>query len=194
MTDTNATTDGPAYTTEAYVAVEKAAKSHRNTLYAPSVLEHAAELLTGLWATGERHGVTASEWGWAVDLAGGALDVVSRRYERPEKERTVEETLTLSRHLLEALTSDEIGLSAKPGPRASVIVERTADTPRGGFHGDANLIVGISSNVGWDVAFNQNGASLLSITAPASKAGASQVAEIVRALVHGELGNPFSRR
>ncbi|MFE7429792.1 hypothetical protein [Streptomyces sp. NPDC057545] len=186
-------TDGPSYSTEAYAAVEKASRSHRGTLYAPSVLEHAAELLTDLWAAGERHGVTALEWGWAVDLASGALDVVSRRYERPEKERTTKETLTLSRHLLAALTSDEIGLSAKPGPRASVIVERSTDTPRGGFHGDANLIVGIHSDGGWDMAFNQSGAPVLSIAAPASQAGASQVAEIVRALVHGELGNPFRR-
>ncbi|WP_272925869.1 hypothetical protein [Streptomyces sp. SID8374] len=43
------------------------------------------------------------------------------------------------------------------------------------------------------MAFNQSGASLLSIAAPASQAGASQVAEIVRALVRGELGNPFRR-
>ncbi|MCS0605993.1 hypothetical protein NX794_33015 [Streptomyces sp. LP11] len=193
MTDTTTAADGPAYSTEAYAAVEKAGRSHRTTLYAPSVLEQAAELLTDLWSAGERHGVTASEWGWSVDLASGALDVVSRRYERPEKERTVEETLTLARHLLEALTSDEIGLSAKPGPRASVVVERGDRTPRGGFHGDANVIVGISSNTGWDLAFNQNGAPLLSVSAPASQAGASQVAEIVRALVHGELGNPFRR-
>ncbi|MFH8620143.1 hypothetical protein ACH4E8_34385 [Streptomyces sp. NPDC017979] len=158
---------GPAYSSEAYAAVVKAGRSHRNTLYVPSVLEQAAELLTDLWSAGERHGVTAAEWGWTVDLASGALDVVARRYERPEKERTVEETLTLARHLLEALTSDEIGLSAKLGPRASVIVERGADTPRG--------------------------APLLTIAAPASQAGASQVAEIVRALVHGELGNPFRR-
>ncbi|MFD7867598.1 hypothetical protein [Streptomyces sp. NPDC059783] len=192
MTDTTADS-GTAYTTEAYAAVEKAARSGRGTLYAPSVLEHAAELLTDLWAAGERHGVTASEWGWSVDLPSGALDVVARPYERPKTERTAEETFTLARHLREALTSEEIGLSAKPGPRASVIVERSADTPRGGFHGDANLIVGIASNVGWDIAFNQSGAPLLPIAAPASKAGASQVAEIVRALVHGELGNPFRR-
>ncbi|MEV5598901.1 hypothetical protein [Streptomyces sp. NPDC052496] len=193
MTTTgSAPAPGPVYSPEAYTAIEKAARSHR-TLYAPSVLEHAAELLTGLWATGERHGVTASEWGWAVDLAGGALDVVSRRYERPAKERTSEEALALARHLMEALTSDEIGLSATPGPRASVIVERGSATPRGGFHGDANLIVGIHTDSGWDMAFNQNGAPLLPVAAPASQAGASQVAEIVRALVHGELGNPFRR-
>lgn len=195
MTTTgSAPAKGPVYSPEAYTAVEKAAKSHRTILYVPSVLEHAAELLTDLWAAGERHGVTASDWGWSVDLPSGALDVVSRRYERPEKERTVEETFALARYLLDALTSDEIGLSAKPGPRASVIVERSADTPRGGFHGDANLIVGIHSNAGWDMAFNQNGAPLLSVAAPASQTGASQVAEIVRALVRGELGNPFRRR
>ncbi|MBZ3918133.1 hypothetical protein [Streptomyces acidiscabies] len=195
MTDTtidSAVPDGPVFSAEAYAAVEKAAASLR-CLYAPSVLEHAAELLTDLWAAGERHGVTTSDWGWAADLPGGALSVVARRYERPETERTGQETMALARHLLEALTSDEIGLSAKLGPRASVVVERSSATPRGGFHGDANLIVGIYSNGGWDLAFNQNGASVLSIVAPASQAGASQVAEIVRALVHGEIGNPFRR-
>lgn len=191
-----ATTDGPVFTTEAYAAVEKAAKSSRGTLYAPSVLERAAALLTDLWAAGERHGVAASEWGWAADLAGGALDVVTRRYERPEKERTSEEVIALARHLLEDLTSGEIGLSARLGPRASVIVERGSATPHGGFHGDANVVVGIHADGGyggWDVAFNQDGAPVLSIAAPASRAGASEVAEIVRALVNGELGNPFRR-
>lgn len=190
MTDATATTDGPAYTTEAYAAVEKAANSRRS-LYAPSVLEHAAELLTDLWATGERHGVTASEWGWTTDLAGGTLDVVARRYERPEKERTSTEVLALAQHLLEALTSDEIGLTAKLGPGAGVIVTRGPDTPRGGFHGDADVDVRIYSDGGWAFSFAAQGASIMSIVAPASDAGASQVAEIVRAFVRGELGNVF---
>lgn len=193
MTDTGSTAPaGPVFSTEAYAAVEKAAKS-RHALYAPSVLEHAAELLTDLWTAGERHGVAPGDWAWVTGLADASVDVVARQYGRPEKERTHEETFALTRYLLAALTSEEIGLSAKPGPRASVVIERRADTPRGGFHGDANVIVGIYSDGGWDVAFNQNGASVLSIVAPASQAGASQVAEIIRALVHGELGNPFRR-
>ncbi|GGY71618.1 hypothetical protein GCM10010363_61280 [Streptomyces omiyaensis] len=56
MSDTSTTTDGPAYTTEAYAAVKKAVGSRR-ALYAPSVLEHAAKLLTDLWATGEKQKV-----------------------------------------------------------------------------------------------------------------------------------------
>lgn len=191
MTDTSATTDGPAYTTEAYAAVEKAANSRR-ALYVPSVLEHVAELLTDLWATGERHGVTPSDWGWVADLPGGALDAVSRQYDRtPDPERTPEQVRALQRDLLDALTSDELGLTANLGPRAQVVVERGPDTPRGGFHGDANVTVGIYTDGGWDIAFDQHGASVMSIVAPASQAGASQVAEIVRAFVRGELGNIF---
>ncbi|MFJ9412518.1 hypothetical protein [Streptomyces sp. NPDC101393] len=180
-------------TTEAYAAVEKAAKS-RHALYVPSVLEHAAALLTDLWAAGERHGVAPSEWGWAADLAGGALDVVTRRYERPETERTSEQTTALCQDLVAALTSDEIGLSVLPGTRKNVaIVERGPDTPRGGFRGDANLMVGIYSNGGWDISMNADGATVLSIAAPATTDGAAEVAALVRAVVHGELGNPFRR-
>src|SRR3954468_22250431 len=117
MSTTDSTaTDGPVFSTEAYASVEKAANSRRS-LYAPSVLEHAAELLTDLWNTGEKHGVTASEWEWAVDLPGGALDVVARRYGRPEAERTSEEVLALARHPLEALASHEIRPNPQLGPR-----------------------------------------------------------------------------
>ncbi|MFD5328939.1 hypothetical protein [Streptomyces sp. NPDC127092] len=190
-TTDSAAPEGPVFSTEAYAAVEKAAKSRR-ALYVPSVLEHAAELLTDLWAAGERHGVTASDWGWVADLPGGALDAVSRQYERtPDPERTSDQVRALQRDLLAALTSDELGLTASLGPRAQVVVERGPDTPRGGFHGDANVTVGIYTNGGWDIAFDQHGASVLSIVAPASTAGASQVAEIVRAFVRGELGNIF---
>lgn len=192
MTDTADTADVPAYSTEAYAAVEKAAAS-RHSLYVPSVLEHAAQLLTDLWATGERHGVATSEWGWATDLAGGALDVVARFYDRtPNPERTHAKIVSLQGHLIGALTSEEIGLTARlSGP--GVIVERGPATPRGGFHGDADVEVRIYSDGGWAFSFAAEGASVMSIVAPASEAGASQVAEVVRAFVRGELGNPFRR-
>ncbi|MFE4658199.1 hypothetical protein ACFRFJ_16130 [Streptomyces hydrogenans] len=188
MTDTSATTDGPAYTTEAYAAVEKAAGSRR-ALYVPSVLEHAAELLTDLWATGEKHGVAQGEWAWVTGLADAAVDVVARQYDRaPKPERTVEQVVTLQGHLISALK--ELGLTARPGS-PGVIVSRGPDTPRGGYNGDADIDVRIYSDGGWAFSFAADGASVMSIVAPASQAGASQVAEIVRAFVRGELGNVF---
>ncbi|MFJ4343194.1 hypothetical protein [Streptomyces sp. NPDC088915] len=192
MTDTSATTDGPAYTTEAYAAVEKAAKGRRD-LYVPSVLEHAAELLTALWAAGEQHGVTPGDWDWSTSLGAAALDVVSRQYEHPKPERHHQELNTLVRHLLDALTSEEIGLTATLLSYPGVLVERGPQTPHGGYHGDADVEIRIYSDGGWTFSFAAEGASVVSIIAPASQAGASQVAEIVRAFVRGELANPFLR-
>jgi hypothetical protein len=190
---TTDTPEGPAYTTEAYAAVEKAAKSLRS-LYAPSVLQHAAALLTDLWAAGEKHGVERKEWSWAADLASGALEVIASRYTHtPGTERTGEQVFALRRDLIEALTSAEIGLSARPGSRTLTVVDRLPETPRGGFHGDANLVVGIYSNGGWDISMNADGATVVSIAAPATTAGAAEVAALVRAVARGELGNPFRR-
>ncbi|MFH8642286.1 hypothetical protein [Streptomyces goshikiensis] len=182
--------DGPVFSTEAYAAVEKAAKS-RNALYVPSVLEHAGELLTGLWATGERHGVAPGEWAWVTGLADASVDVVARQYESaPDPKRTVAEVVALQDHLTAALTSQELGLTARRnGP--AVIVDRGPDTPRGGLDGDADVEVRIYSDGGWSFSFATDGASVMSIVAPATEAGASQVAEVVRAFVRGELGNVF---
>ncbi|MFE2529047.1 hypothetical protein ACFXEL_33020 [Streptomyces sp. NPDC059382] len=193
-TTDSAATAGPSCSTEAYKAIEKAAAGRR-CLYVPSVLEHAAELLTALWATGEKHNVSPDEWAWMTDLAGGTLDVVARQYGKtPDPERTHEQVSALRAHLIAALTSKEIGLAARlGGPRVGVIVDRGPDTPPGGFHGDADIEVRIYSDGGWDFAFAQQGASVMSIVAPASEAGASQVAEIIRAFVRGELGNVFRR-
>lgn len=186
------TATGPAYSGEALAAVEKAALPLRS-LCAPSVLEQAAALLTDLWAAGERHDVQRKEWDWAVNLPSGALEVIASRYTHaPDPERTGEQVTALCQDLVEALTSDEIGLSVRPGSRKNIaIVERLPQTPRGGRHGDATLVVGIYSNRGWDISMNADGATVVSIAAPATTAGAAEVAAIVRAVARGELGNPF---
>ncbi|MGW7460994.1 hypothetical protein [Streptomyces sp. NPDC054797] len=188
-TDTTSA-DGPVFSTEAYAAVEKAAKSRR-ALYVPSVLEHAAELLTDLWATGEKHGVAPGEWAWVTGLADASVDVVARQYERaPDPVRTLAKVVALQGHLIGALTSPELGLTARlSGP--GVIVDRGPDTPRGGRDGDADVEARIYSDGGWSFSFAADGASVMSIVAPATEAGASQVAEVIRAFVRGELGNVF---
>lgn len=188
----SAATDGPVFSTEAYAAVEKAAKS-RHALYVPSVLEHAAELLTSLWAAGQRHGVAPGDWAWVSSLADASVDVVARQYESaPDPVRTIAKIVSLQGHLVAALNSEELGLTARLGG-PGVIVTRGPDTPRGGYDGDADVEVRIYSDGGWAFSFYQEGASVMSIVAPASEAGASQVAEIIRAFVRGELGNPFRR-
>ncbi|TLQ39007.1 hypothetical protein [Streptomyces marianii] len=181
----------PEKDTTALAAIEKAAAGGR-TLYAPSVMDEAAELLTELWAAGERHGVTPTDWSWTTSLPSAALDVIARRHtSAPDPERTADQVRALQRDLIEALNSPEIGLTARLGPRASVIVERLPESPRGGYHADADLAVGIYTNGGWDISFDHDMAPVVSIAAPASKAGAAEVAVIVRAVARGELGNPF---
>jgi hypothetical protein len=189
-TTENTATDGPAFTTEAYAAVEKAAKL-RHALYVPSVLEHAAELLTDVWATGKRHGVDPGDWASVTGLPDACVDVVARQYESaPDPARSIAKVVSLQGHLVVALK--ELGVAARLGG-PGIIVERGPDTPRGGVHGDADVEVRIYTDGGWAFSFNQQGASVMSIVAPASEAGASQVAEIVRAFVRGELGNVFRR-
>ncbi|MFE4539639.1 hypothetical protein ACFRKB_32015 [Streptomyces scopuliridis] len=186
------TSTGTEPSTEAYAAVEKAAASDR-ALYAPSVVKEAASLLDDMWATGERRGVPRGEWGWAVSLPDGVLGVTARTHTRgPIPKRTGEEVTALCQDLIAALSSAEIGMSVEPGPRKNMtIVKRLPRTPRGGLHGDANLIVGIYANGGWDISMNADGASVISIAAPATTAGAAEVAAVVRAVARGELGNPF---
>lgn len=193
--DTTAPDTIPDVSTAAYAAVEKASASLRS-FHVPSVLEEAAALLADMWAAGAKYGVERKEWDWAVDLASGALEVIASRYNHaPDPERTGDQVVALHRDLVEALTSTEIGLSVRKQPRLNmVVVERLPETPRGGLQGDADLVVRICSNGGWDLSMNADGAAVVSIAAPATKAGASQVAEIVRAVARGEHGNPFRNR
>ncbi|MER6201730.1 hypothetical protein ABT234_30720 [Streptomyces sp. NPDC001586] len=179
---------------EAYAAVE-AATENRRALYVPSVLEHAAELLTSLWAIGGQHSVPPAQWSWTSDMALGALDLAACPYERDsDPERTDAQVASLTGHLLRALGSQEIGLTAQLGARrASVVVERGPATPRGGRRGDSNIHVAILDDVGWHFAFSDEAPRSMPVFAPASPAGAYQVAEIVRAFVDGELGDIFRR-
>lgn len=193
-TYSSAADDRPIFSAEAYDAVEAASEKQR-ALYVPSVLEHAAELLTSLWAIGGRHSVPPAQWSWTSDMAEGALDLAACPYERDlETERTDAKVASLTGYLFRALVSEEIGLTAQLGARRnSVIVDRGPATPRGGQHGDSELLVAISNDAGWFFAFRDTHARRMPVIAPASPAGAHQVAEAIRAFVHGELGDVFSR-
>ncbi|WP_369780637.1 hypothetical protein [Streptomyces sp. R33] len=105
-------------------------------------------------------------------MAEGALGLAACPYERDlETERTDSKVTSLTGFLSRALVSEEIGLRAQLGARrGSVVVDRGPSTPRGGQRGDSDILM-----------------------APASLAGAHQVAEVIRAFVHGELGDVFAR-
>lgn len=173
-------------TDEALAAVEKAAEGVRGTLYTLSVLDEAAEMLVELWAVGESRGVGRRHWGEAaVDLAGGALDVIGARYRGPvQPERTEGEVSARLVELVDSLTCEEIGLGACVGPGGRVVVDRLPQTPCAG-----DLAVGLCRNGGWEVRVEGGGPSV-TVVAPVSAAGAAEVAAMVHAIVHGQL-NPF---
>ncbi|MFC6364262.1 hypothetical protein, partial [Nonomuraea thailandensis] len=116
-------------------------------------------------------------------------------YERDlEMERTDAEVTSLTGFLFEALVSEEIGLRAQLGARRDyVVVDRGPATPRGGRSGDSDILVAISNDGGWFFAFSDMHVRRMPVMAPASPSGAHQVAEAIRAFVHGEFGDVFTR-
>ncbi|MGC9441998.1 hypothetical protein [Streptomyces sp. WG5] len=186
--------DRPIFSAEAYAAVEAAA-DRLPALYVPSVLEHAAELLTSLWVIGGEHSVPPAQWSWTENMAEGLLDIAACPYERDlEIERTDAEVTSLTGFLFEALVSEEVGLRAQLGARRDyVVVDRGPATPRGGQSGDSDILVAISNDGGWFFAFSEMHVRRVPIMAPASPAGAHQVAEAIRAFVYGEVGDVFAR-
>lgn len=184
----------PIFSAEAYAAVEAAAE-RLPALYVPSVLEHAAELLSSLWAIGGEHSVPPAQWSWTENMAEGVLDLAACPYERDlEIERTDAEVVSLTGFLFEALVSEEIGLGARLSARGDhVVVERGPATPRGGRSGDSDVLVAIASDGGWFFAFSDMHVRRVPVMAPASPAGAHDVAEAIRAFVHGEFGDVFAR-
>ncbi|MFD3352643.1 hypothetical protein [Streptomyces fradiae] len=186
--------DRPIFSAEAYAAIEAAA-DRLPALYVPSVLEHAAELLTSLWAIGGEHSVPPAQWSWTENMAEGVLDLAACPYERDlEIERTNAEVTSLTGFLFEALVSEEIGLRAQLGARRDyVVVDRGPATPRGGRSGDSDILVAISNDGGWFFAFSDMHVRRMPVMAPASPSGAHQVAEAICAFVHGEFGDVFAR-
>ncbi|MEU3904186.1 hypothetical protein AB0F20_10240 [Streptomyces goshikiensis] len=189
--------DHTLFSAEAYAAIEEAAE-RQPALYVPSVLQHAAELLTSLLAIGGRHHEPPAQWSWTGDMATGALDLAACPYERDlESDRTDAQVVSLTRflHMALVLDSTQTGLTARLGAhRDCVIIDRGPATPRGGQHGDSALLVGIPNDGGWFLAFSDEHIRRVPIIAPASRAGAQEVAEVIRAFAHGELGEVFPTR
>jgi len=128
-------------------------------------------------------------------MAEGLLDLAACPYERNlEIERTDTEVTYLTGFLFEALVSEEIDLRAQLGARRDyLVVDRGPATPRGGRSGDSDILVAISNDGGWFFAFSDMHVRRVPVMAPASPAGAYQVAEAIRSFVHGEVGDVFSR-
>ncbi|MEW2301956.1 hypothetical protein AB0958_18615 [Streptomyces sp. NPDC006655] len=159
-------------------------------LYAPSVVAEAAALLDGYLATAEQHGLdqkAADDGGW---LALAAAEAVARRYGRPQDERTSAELNQLGRALTAALTAE--GLEVVPTPvRMGVGVAPVPGGPRWGT--DGGLAVALYADSGWELMVNALRTTSYTIHAPATVAGASEVAQLVHAVLRGDAADPFRR-
>jgi hypothetical protein len=160
-------------------------------LYAPSAVEDAARLLDDLVATAQKHGHKAEDAaGWLALSAAEATSTKHRRQARAE--RTPAELTKLLRALSEAFT--ETGLTVVPsqGGRSCVAVAPVPGGPTWGIN-ETGLRVSLYTDGGWDLTVNQPQARVCAIYAPATQAGAREVAALVAAVLRGETSDPFRR-
>ncbi|OUD03003.1 hypothetical protein [Streptomyces swartbergensis] len=179
---TTPTTDSPARVRRIY-------DGHAG-LYAPSVVTEAAALLDAYLATAEEHGLdrkAADDEGW---LALAAAEAVARKYGRPATERTSTELHQLVRELTAALTAE--GLEVVPTPvRMGVGVAPLPGGPTWGMNG--GLAVALYTDSAWELMVNATRTTSYTIHAPATAAGAAEVAQMVHGVLRGDIPDPFRR-
>ncbi|MEV7965177.1 hypothetical protein AB0O34_04250 [Sphaerisporangium sp. NPDC088356] len=141
--------------------IEQAARGQYRTVYTPSVLEAASEVLADLHATGKRHGIRPADWagfhGTDHRLAEAVLLGQTTAY-RQASLSDLDDPLTLlttAAHRA-ALTTlpprttsdrDEPDVPGSritgPAPRASIRLARLPQTPPWGWDGMASLVVSL---------------------------------------------------
>ncbi|NUR01392.1 MAG: hypothetical protein HOY79_34155 [Streptomyces sp.] len=155
-------------------------------LYAPSVVDEAARLLDAYLATAAQHEANDDD-GY---LGRAAAEATARKHGRPPAERDLAELNRLSRELIEALTTE--GLEIVPTPvRMGVGVAPVPEGPRWGP--DGGLAVALYADSGWELMVNALRTTSYTIHAPATEAGAAEVARLVHAVLRGDVRDPFRR-
>ncbi|MEE1838096.1 hypothetical protein [Streptomyces sp. SP17KL33] len=159
-------------------------------LYVPSVVAAAAALLDAYLVTAEQRGLDRADADYDGWLAMSAAETVSRQYGRPKVERTAADLSRLLSELRTALTAE--GLTVVPTPvRMGIGVDPLPEGPRWGSRG--GLAVALYSNTGWELMVNSERATGFTIHAPATAAGAAEVAALVHGLLRGDVPDPFRR-
>ncbi|MFJ5121862.1 hypothetical protein [Kitasatospora sp. NPDC088548] len=161
-------------------------------LYGPSVHREAAALLDDLYEAAAKHGHerTSADLGWLVTAA---TEATSNKYRHRGPDRSLAELQQLTKALTAAFT--DVGLTLAPSAgRTGAAVEPLPGGPVWGWDGRTGLAVGIYLNGGWDVMVNQPQSRVFSMYAPATEAGAREVAEIVRGILSGDRPDPFRGR
>ncbi|WP_329492465.1 hypothetical protein OG618_37460 (plasmid) [Kitasatospora sp. NBC_01246] len=161
-------------------------------LFGPTVHAEAAALLDDLYEAAARHGHERA----SADLGSlitAATEATCTRYRHRGPDRSLAELQQLTKVLAAAFT--EAGLTLAPSAgRTGAAVEPLPGGPAWGWDGRTGLAVGIYLNGGWDVMVNQRESRVFSLYAPATEAGAREVAVIVHGILSGDRPDPFRSR
>ncbi|MFJ5645782.1 hypothetical protein [Streptomyces sp. NPDC093223] len=172
----------------AKVAIRTATGRGGRVLYAPSVLDEAADLLSKLFAAGQEHRIEPDDWAGVTSLPMGVLDVLAGRY-CSRVELTGAELHAARDALIGELAAK--GMTVQPGLR--ITVDPLPDGPRFGYQGGEAPVSLALTRDGWDVRVDEiASAPPHPIAAPATEDGAREVAELVRKILRGEAPNPFA--
>lgn len=155
-------------------------------LYAPSVIDQAAALLDAYLDTAEQHGLDRGAANWDGYLTQAAAEPVSRQYGRPQQERTPAELYGLVADLRAVLVAEGLEVVPTPVPMGVGV----APLPGGPTWG---LAVALYTNGGWELMTNAERSRAFTIHAPATTAGAAEVARLVRGVLQGTEPDPFRR-
>jgi hypothetical protein len=174
---------------QARALVEQAAAG-QPVLYAPSVLDEAADLLGKMWSVEEHTGARFEPRVLLGDFPVHALENVLGQHTALNQaaNRKLQDIHALEASLLTAL--GEAGVKADRGPSIFLRAHRTPSTPAGDRDG---FLLGIYADAVWFIETSVANDPCVPIVAPATPAGAVEVAGVVRAFLDGRLGNPFAR-
>ncbi|MCX4489865.1 hypothetical protein OG890_38935 [Streptomyces anulatus] len=168
-------------------------------LYADILVTEAAALLDAYLTTAKKHGLdrsVADEQGW---LALSAADAIARKYCRPAIELTHDKLTALATALRTAFTAEGMTVISSQIPMG-VAVAPLPDGPGwgtgpGGWDDPGGLAVAFHSNSGWALTTNhtRRHVPVHPIYAPATEAGAAEVAQLVHGVLRGDTADPFRR-
>lgn len=184
---TEPTTAAP--TAESVQKVRRLLAGNR-ALYTPSVINQAAVLLDAYLDTAVQHGLDRAAANWDGYLTQAAAEPVSRQYGRPQQERTPAELHGLVGELRVALVAEGLEVVPTPVPMGVGVAPLAGGPTWGAGRG---LAVALYTNSGWELMTNAERSRAFTIHAPATAAGAAEVARLVRGVLAGTETDPFRR-
>jgi hypothetical protein len=172
------------------IARVRRAYSGLAALYADSVVTEAADLLDTYLAAAEQRGYDREAANGDGYLTQAAAETASRRHGRPRPERTSAELHQLVAALRTAFTAE--GLEVVPTPvRMGIGVAPLPGGPTWAL--GRGLAVALYADSGWELMLNSERTTSYTIYAPATAAGAADVAKVVHGVLRGDIADHFRR-